>query len=113
MMHANDTQLAALDAQAAAGKDVAAQIAAREKALKPIYTQIATAYCDLHDKSGRMKAVGVIRNELEWKTSRAYLHWRIRRRVQENLAKAVPSGDDRAVAEFLETRGAEVDGWVE
>ena len=28
--------------------------------------------------------------------------------VQENLAKAVPSGDDRAVAEFLETRGAEV-----
>jgi acetyl-CoA carboxylase/biotin carboxylase 1 len=138
LMHANDTQLAALDAQAAAGKDVAAQIAAREKALKPIYTQIATAYCDLHDKSGRMKAVGVIRNELEWKTSRAYLHWRIRRRlqeqqvvrklradtddlsvqaaqefVQENLAKAVPSGDDRAVAEFLETRGAEVDGWVD
>ena len=45
LMHANDTQLAALDAQAAAGKDVAAQIAAREKALKPIYTQIATTYC--------------------------------------------------------------------
>jgi acetyl-CoA carboxylase/biotin carboxylase 1 len=84
-----------------------------------------------------MKAVGVIRNELEWKTSRSYLHWRIRRRLQEqqvvrklradaddmsvqeaqdfvkqNLAQAVPSGDDRAVAEFLETRGAEVDSWV-
>jgi hypothetical protein len=115
---------------------VAAAIAAREKTLRPVYTQIATAYCDLHDRSGRMLAVGVIRQELEWKTAREFLHWRIRRLLMEeqvvrkltsesltvqaaqdflkaNLTKAFQKDDDRTVAEFLETRGEEVEQWVQ
>ena len=40
-------------------------------------------FCDLHDKAGRMEKVGAIREALSWRTSRAYLHWRIRRRLQE------------------------------
>merc|ERR1719337_688358 len=37
----------------------------------------------LDDKAGRMEKVGAIREALSWRTSRAYLHWRIRCRLQE------------------------------
>ena len=29
--------------------------------LQPLYTQVACEYADLHDRAGRMKAVGAIR----------------------------------------------------
>ncbi|KAK1953648.1 acetyl-CoA carboxylase, partial [Colletotrichum sublineola] len=38
----------------------------REKQLLPVYSQIALQFADLHDRSGRMKAKGVIRDQLEY-----------------------------------------------
>lgn len=138
MMHRCDESLQRLDAEKASGKDVAAAIKSREQLLQPIYKQIAVSYCDLHDRSGRMKGLGAIHEELQWRQSRSYLHWRIRRRQQEMLAckqlrlkvpslseeraskaveemvmASVPSGTDRAVAEFLETNPQKLDALIE
>ena len=46
--------------------------------------QVAHEFADLHDRSGRMKAKGVVRDILEWKTSRSYFYWRVKRRLAEN-----------------------------
>merc|ERR1719426_547908 len=102
-MHRNDSTLIALDAKAKVGQDVSAEMQAREKLLLPLYTQVAVAYCDLHDTPGRMQAVGAIREALTWRTSRAYLHWRIRRRLQETavtkkLRAAAPDVSAKTVA---------------
>jgi len=139
MMHANDDALKSLDAEKAAGKDVSKEIAAREKLLLPMYKQVATNYCDLHDRSGRMKGLGAIHEELQWKTSRTYLHWRIRRRQQEGLAckkladqvEGLSSADaakavtdmieealgkepsDKAVAEWLEANTGKISSYIE
>jgi acetyl-CoA carboxylase/biotin carboxylase 1 len=97
---------------------MAKEVTAREKLLLPLYTQVAVAYCDLHDTPGRMQAVGAIREALTWKTSRAYLHWRIRRRVQETaigakLRQTVPSIStarvEKFIAELRASVGAETD----
>jgi acetyl-CoA carboxylase/biotin carboxylase 1 len=106
MMHRNDSVLIQLDAKAKNGQDVAKEVTAREKLLQPLYTQVAVAYCDLHDTPGRMQAVGAIREALTWRTSRAYLHWRIRRRIQETavgakLRQTVPSISTARVATFI------------
>jgi acetyl-CoA carboxylase/biotin carboxylase 1 len=139
MMHKNDDTLGKLDAEKAAGKDVDQEIKKREKLLLPMYKQVATSYCDLHDRSGRMKGLGAIHEELEWKKSRTYLHWRIRRRQQENqackeLRRKVPeisqaeaakivaekvaaalgsAPSDQAVAEWLEANGNLVASFIE
>ncbi|KAF7556812.1 hypothetical protein G7Z17_g1140 [Cylindrodendrum hubeiense] len=55
----------------------------REKQLLPVYAQIAVQFADLHDRAGRMKAKGVIRDALEWPNSRRYFYWRLRRRLNE------------------------------
>jgi len=106
MMHRNDSILIALDSKAKIGQDVSGEVAAREKLLLPLYTQVAVAYCDLHDTPGRMQAVGAIREALTWRTSRSYLHWRIRRRIQETaigakLRQRVPSISQERVEAFL------------
>merc|ERR1712176_671695 len=117
-------------------------IEAREKLLLPLYKQVAVQYRDLHDRSGRMKGLGAIHEELTWADSRSYLHWRIRRRAQANntvrrLREAIPAlshdqaaavvaemtqavaaaagaaGEDQAVAEWLESHTAEVDAKIE
>jgi hypothetical protein len=139
MMHKNDDTLGKLDAEKAAGKDVDQEIKKREKLLLPMYKQVATSYCDLHDRSGRMKGLGAIHEELEWKKSRTYLHWRIRRRQRENqackdLRRKVPeisqaeaakivaekvaaalgaTPSDQAVAEWLEANGNLVASFIE
>ena len=59
------------------------KMTAREKDLLPIYTQIAVQFADLHDRAGRMKAKGVIRDALEWRNARRYFYWRLRRRLNE------------------------------
>ena len=41
MMHRSDPVLQSLDAKAESGQDVAAEIAAREKLLKPLFSQVA------------------------------------------------------------------------
>ena len=46
----------------------------REEMLQPLYTQVACEFADLHDRPGRMKAVGAVRDSLQWSTARA--SWR-------------------------------------
>ncbi|KAJ2234840.1 acetyl-coenzyme-A carboxylase [Coemansia sp. RSA 485] len=61
---------------------------AREKALLPVYTQIAVQFADLHDRAGRMAAKGVIRKELRWAEARSFFYYRVKRRLaEEHLRK--------------------------
>jgi acetyl-CoA carboxylase/biotin carboxylase 1 len=142
MMHRCDDVLRELDARRAKGEDVAKEIKQREKLLLPVYQQIAWEYCDLHDKAPRMKSLGAIREGLRWAESREYLHWRIRRRMQENsvarqlmgavrglsymgamevvaslcseAAQAAGAGaEDRAVAMWIEEHPNEVQARIE
>ncbi|CAM9521617.1 unnamed protein product, partial [Choristocarpus tenellus] len=50
---------------------------------------VAHEFADLHDRSGRMKAKGVVRDILDWSTSREYFYWRTRRRLAENEVRKV------------------------
>jgi len=59
------------------------EIKAREKALLPLYMQIAHEFADLHDRAGRMKAKGCINEILTWKSSRSFFYWRILKRQAE------------------------------
>lgn len=136
MMHRCDEKLKKLDADKKAGKAVDQDIRAREKQLLPFYRQVSVQYCDLHDRSGRMVAVGAITEELTWKDARRQLHWRLRRRLREtdlarrlqtevsgtseedamafakeisaSAATAAGSSSDQAVAEYLESNAKEV-----
>ena len=64
-------------------KDLLEKVKSREEKLKPLYMNIAHEFADLHDRAGRMKSKGVIRDALSWESSREYFHWRIRRRLLE------------------------------
>lgn len=70
--------------EASAQSEARTALAAREKELAPIFSSIATTYADLHDKAGRMKSVGVIREILSWPESRRYFYQRLRRRLAES-----------------------------
>lgn len=59
------------------------ELSSRHDKLLPIYQQISVQFADLHDRSGRMLAKGVIRRELEWSEARRYFFWRVRRRLNE------------------------------
>ncbi|KAJ1846800.1 acetyl-coenzyme-A carboxylase, partial [Coemansia sp. RSA 2703] len=73
---------------------------ARERALLPVYTQLAVQFADLHDRAGRMAAKGVIRRELQWKNSRTFFYYRLRRRLaEEQLRKQMPG--DRKMQDAL------------
>lgn len=62
---------------------ISAKLTTREKALLPIYAQISVQFADLHDRSGRMLAKGVIRKEINWPEARRTFFWRLRRRLNE------------------------------
>ena len=100
-MHRLDPALQDLDEELAttlsdSRRDALKQdIAAREKALMPLYLQIAHEFADLHDRAGRMKAKGCITEVLEWRSAREYFYWRIRKRQAEDAVK------DRLVAASL------------
>lgn len=64
-------------------EDVKAKLVARERQLLPIYAQISLQFADLHDRAGRMKAKGTIREVIEWKNARRFFYWRVRRRLNE------------------------------
>ena len=68
---------------------VSRQLSEREAKLMPIYSQIAIQFADLHDRSGRMLAKGVIRKELDWRYARRFFYWRLRRRLHEDGALRV------------------------
>ncbi|KAJ2907251.1 hypothetical protein MKZ38_006545 [Zalerion maritima] len=59
------------------------ELAVRQQLLLPVYAQISIQFADLHDRAGRMKAKGVIRDVLEWKEARRFFYWRVRRRLNE------------------------------
>jgi acetyl-CoA carboxylase/biotin carboxylase 1 len=90
VMHKNDPQLKALDAELDMCEleedkaEILKQIATREEQLKPVYLQAATEFADLHDKTGRMKAKGVIREAVPWEGSREFFYWRAKRRIFED-----------------------------
>ncbi|CAF0807590.1 unnamed protein product [Adineta steineri] len=65
-------------------EDLERQLAEREKFLLPVYQQAAVMFCDLHDTPGRMLEKGVIREILDWRTSREFFYWRLKRRLHEN-----------------------------
>lgn len=65
--------------------ELKAKMTAREKQLLPVYSQIAVQFADLHDRAGRMKAKGTIREILEWKNARRFFYWRLRRRLNEEF----------------------------
>ncbi|KAI5951033.1 ACC1 [Candida jiufengensis] len=62
---------------------VTTKLVAREKQLMPIYAQISVQFADLHDRSGRMLAKGVIKKEIKWSEARRFFFWRLRRRLNE------------------------------
>ncbi|KAB5511412.1 acetyl-CoA carboxylase [Coniochaeta sp. 2T2.1] len=62
---------------------VKAKMSVREQQLLPVYAQISIQFADLHDRAGRMKAKGAIRDVLEWKNARRFFYWRVRRRLNE------------------------------
>jgi acetyl-CoA carboxylase/biotin carboxylase 1 len=135
MMRRLDKQLVELDAELGSTEleevrqEIMDQIKAREEALKPVYLQAATEFADLHDKTGRMKAKGVIKAAVPWEKSREYFFYRAKRRMYEDsfvdqLKAADPSlsrsgavetlkslfsgdwEDNKAVANFLEKESA-------
>ena len=100
MMHRLDSQLKMLDEELAncefddAKADIQEQIKAREEALKAVYTQAATEFADLHDKTGRMKAKGVIEASVPWEDSREFFFYRAKRRMyEENLISQLKAAD--------------------
>ncbi|CAI4767824.1 AQG_2a_G0047460.mRNA.1.CDS.1 [Saccharomyces cerevisiae] len=64
-------------------QQISKQLADRERELLPIYGQISLQFADLHDRSSRMVAKGVISKELEWTEARRFFFWRLRRRLNE------------------------------
>ncbi|XP_035113398.1 acetyl-CoA carboxylase 2 isoform X1 [Callithrix jacchus] len=68
-------------------KDLEGRLKAREDLLLPIYHQVAVQFADLHDTPGRMLEKGVMSDILEWKTSRTFLYWRLRRLLLEDQVK--------------------------
>mmetsp|Transcript_9114 Transcript_9114/g.22318 ORF Transcript_9114/g.22318 Transcript_9114/m.22318 type:complete len:2359 (-) Transcript_9114:209-7285(-) len=87
-MHRLDKTLIELDKQLSeAGESDSASIEksikSRECALLPVYEQISVQFCELHDTPVRMEAVGVIRQQVEWKYSRSFFYWRLRRKLAE------------------------------
>ena len=91
--HRLDPVLNMLDEELAAASSndeierIQSEIASRENMLAPLYLQVAHEFADLHDRAGRMKAKDCIRDVLEWKTSRNYFYWRIKRRILEDKFK--------------------------
>lgn len=76
--------------------------------MKPVYVQAATEFCDLHDKTGRMKAKGVIKSAVPWERSREFFYYRAKRRIVEDdyvkqLQQSDASLDSSAAMEMLKS----------
>lgn len=55
-----------------------------------MYHQIAVQFADLHDTPGRMLNKEVISGVIEWRTSRKFFYWRLRRLlVQDHVVKEI------------------------
>ncbi|CAJ1393583.1 unnamed protein product, partial [Effrenium voratum] len=115
-MHRIDEKLRQLDAQLpnAQGDEkqsIEKNIKAREKQLLPLYTSVATTFADLHDRTGRMKAKGVIREGICWKDSRRFFFWRVKRRLlQDFLIARLQKADEKLTHGAAE---ALIEKWAE
>lgn len=110
VMHRLDPQLQLLDSELEgvdgidddAKSSIKEQISTREKDLSGVYTQVATEFADLHDKTGRMKAKGVIKQAVPWARSREFFFYLAQRRILEDdyifRLKAADSSIDTASA---------------
>ena len=88
--------------------DVDRQVAAREKALRTPFQQVAEAFADLHDRAERMEAVGVIRQIVPLSRARRFFYWRLRRRLLEiRLAREVCEAAHCSMEEAEEC----IEGW--
>lgn len=68
----------------------------RQRFLMPVYHQVAVSFADLHDRAQRMLDKGVIADIVEWRTSRAFFYWRLRRRLSERrVVRAVRGVDSK------------------
>nr|KAF6454461.1 acetyl-CoA carboxylase alpha [Rousettus aegyptiacus] len=102
---------------AAERKELEGKLKEREEFLIPIYHQIAVQFADLHDTPGRMQEKGVINDILDWKTSRTFFYWRLRRLLLEELVKkkihnANPELTDGQIQAMLRRWFVEVEGTV-
>jgi acetyl-CoA carboxylase/biotin carboxylase 1 len=71
----------------------------REKALSPLYLQVAHEFADLHDRAGRMKAKGCISEILSWRNARSFFYWRIlRRQWEENVVEQLVSASQNTLS---------------
>ncbi|RDA90621.1 hypothetical protein CP533_2785 [Ophiocordyceps camponoti-saundersi (nom. inval.)] len=88
--------------------EVKKKIVVREKMLLPVYAQIAVQFADLHDRAGRMKAKGAIRDSLSWINARRFFYWRLRRRLNEEyILKRMAVGGNTASKEPNQAKTAE------
>eukprot|EP00887_Chlorella_sp_A99_P005434 scaffold1.g5434.t1 len=91
-MHRLDPVILGLKAEGGPGAEAA--VRAREKALLPIYHQVALQFAQMHDGPVRMLAKGVIRGIVPWAQARAFLAARLRRRLaEEALLKHIAAAD--------------------
>lgn len=61
----------------------------REVEVLPVYKNVATSFCDLHDTPGRLLAKGAIRKIVEWETARTFFYWRLQRRLSEERIRGM------------------------
>lgn len=69
-------------------------IYAREAELLPVYRNVATSFCDLHDTPGRLLAKGAIRDIVDWRDARSFFYWRLQRRLAEERVRSKISAAD-------------------
>ncbi|RYP33650.1 hypothetical protein DL766_003347 [Monosporascus sp. MC13-8B] len=83
---------------------VKSKMVAREQQMLPIYAQISLQFADLHDRAGRMKAKGTIREAIEWKNARRFFYWRVRRRLNEEYVLKRMASASGSSANNVESR---------
>uniref|UniRef100_A0A8C3N0R0 Uncharacterized protein n=1 Tax=Geospiza parvula TaxID=87175 RepID=A0A8C3N0R0_GEOPR len=98
-------------------KELEAKLKEREEFLAPMYQQVAMQFADLHDTPGRMQEKGAITDVLDWKTSRTFFYWRLRRLLLEEAVKskiheANPELTDGQIQAMLRRWFVEVEGTV-
>ena len=59
----------------------------RESQLMGMYHQVALSFADLHDTPVRMYEKACISDVVQWKQSRTFFYWLLKRRLYENRVK--------------------------
>eukprot|EP00913_Durusdinium_trenchii_P021985 g20658.t1 len=103
LMHRLDPDLRKLDAmlEESSSSEVGTCLPRLQDKLAPLYTQIACEFADLHDRTGRMEATGVIRQGLEWRHSREFFYWRDVQMLLSSWLSEASQDDDKSIAEKL------------